>query len=201
MKEHNDYILELPGFVPESFCKHLITTFENTPNPTPGTVMRGGKHLVIPNTKKTLEHCICCISNFEKEYLTCKNFIKNAISLYLYTLKQEYDYNQELHVFETVFNWELSDKMYPTIQKISNGTKNKWHFDGGINTKAFVVAILYLNTLNSEEGGCTEFGHGRKIKPECGKIVIFPQIWTYPHRGCEVVSNDKYIVSCLVEVT
>lgn len=100
MKEHNDYILELPGFVPEYFCKQLITIFENTPNPRPGRVMHDGKALVRPNTKNTLKHCLCCNSDFEKEYLICKNFIMKAVSLYLYTLKKEYNYNQELHVFE-----------------------------------------------------------------------------------------------------
>ena len=201
MKEHNDYVLELPNFVPEQFCNHLITKFENTPTPRLGTVQYEGNSLYKPNTKNTLEHCLCCTPGFEEEYDTYMKFLKKAVELYLYTLKNEYEYDQEMHLFTRILSKRLSGKIEPVIQKIVNGVENKWHYDGGIPSTNFIVTILYLNTLKPEEGGCTEVGpNGRKIKPECGKIAILPASWTYPHRGCKVFDTDKYIVSCLVDI-
>jgi len=55
--------------------------------------------------------------------------------------------------------------------------------------------IWYLNTV--EKGGETEFliKENPKIKPEKGKLVIFPSNITYPHRGCCPESSDKYIIT------
>ena len=72
----------------------------------------------------------------------------------------------------------------------------KVHNDFTINEKGFRVLafIFYLNTV--EEGGETEFTiHNVKIRPEQGKLVIFPACWTYPHRGCMPISSSKYIIT------
>lgn len=200
MKEHNDYILELPNFVSKDFCNNLINKFENTPNPQPGLVsIPGGEVKFLPNIKSTLEHCLSCTPTMEEEFLEYKKILNNAVNLYLHTLKTEYNHDQEIHVFDPIFNYRFTKKLYPLIQKTINGVENKWHFDGGVGVNDLVGVILYLNTLKIEEGGCTEFGHnGRKIRPECGKVLIFPASWTYPHRGCKVIDTNKYIVSCAV---
>ena len=54
--------------------------------------------------------------------------------------------------------------------------------------------MIYLNDV--EDGGATNFSHyGMKIKPEIGKILIWPAEWTHAHSG-EVVKNGvKYIIT------
>ena len=54
-----------------------------------------------------------------------------------------------------------------------------------------ITYLFYLNTI--EEGGETEFIDGTKIKPETGKLLIFPATWTYEHRGNVPISSNKYI--------
>jgi Rps23 Pro-64 3,4-dihydroxylase Tpa1-like proline 4-hydroxylase len=63
------------------------------------------------------------------------------------------------------------------------------------NKKYRVITYLwYLNTV--EEGGETEFWGGtHKIKPEAGKLLLFPASWTFPHRGKMPLSSDKYIIT------
>ena len=57
-----------------------------------------------------------------------------------------------------------------------------------------ITFLWYLNTV--EEGGETEFFNGRiSIKPEKGKLLLFPSTWTYIHRGNMPISNDKYILT------
>ena len=53
--------------------------------------------------------------------------------------------------------------------------------------------LWYLNTVI--EGGETVFWDSYKIKPEAGKIVLFPACWTFPHTGKMPISNDKYIIT------
>ena len=53
--------------------------------------------------------------------------------------------------------------------------------------------IYYLNDV--EEGGETQFWDNYKIKPQKGKLVLFPASWTYPHTGLMPISHDKYIIT------
>ena len=59
--------------------------------------------------------------------------------------------------------------------------------------------IWYLNDII--EGGDTEFSSGLKIKPETGKIVIFPALWPWVHRGNPPKSENKYICTGWVRST
>jgi hypothetical protein len=56
-----------------------------------------------------------------------------------------------------------------------------------------ITFIWYLNDV--DEGGETEFWTTYKVKPEAGKLVLFPATWTFPHRGMIPISNDKYIIT------
>lgn len=60
------------------------------------------------------------------------------------------------------------------------------------NQSRFLSFIWYLNDV--EIGGETEFLNG-KVTPSTGKIVLFPATWTYLHKGCMPISNDKYIIT------
>jgi prolyl 4-hydroxylase len=69
------------------------------------------------------------------------------------------------------------------------------HFDA-INyvSNRYLVMMWYLNDV--EVGGETEFPHlNLTIKPEAGRLLIFPPYWMYQHQGLPPVSGDKYILS------
>ena len=198
MREHKDLILELPKFVPESLCKKMIEIFESAPNRETGVIVYMDKKSVIPEMKNSIDCCPCptCIPEAEHEYLEVRKFIEHAIDLYKLQLKNEYEYKQKLHTFEGVLNKDMYFKE-PSIQKQPRGGKYAWHFDETFNPTDgphFIMAMIYLNTLEPDEGGCTEFGNGRKVRPECGKVVIWPATWGYPHCGNEVKCESKYTI-------
>jgi hypothetical protein len=57
-----------------------------------------------------------------------------------------------------------------------------------------ITFLWYLNDI--EEGGTTEFLGGEfEIKPEKGKLILFPACWTFPHTGNVPISHDKYIIT------
>lgn len=81
------------------------------------------------------------------------------------------------------------------IQKYEkNKGKYLWHDDSASEKTMhrWITFIWYLNDV--EEGGETSFLHG-KIKPTAGKLLMFPAEWTYLHRGCMPISDDKYIIT------
>jgi hypothetical protein len=84
------------------------------------------------------------------------------------------------------------------LQKnIKNKGFFKWHIDynkAATSSYRILAPIFYLNDV--EEGGFTEFAYqDLKVKPETGKLIIFPCTWQYLHRGIIPRSNDKYIIT------
>ena len=58
-----------------------------------------------------------------------------------------------------------------------------------------MVAIWYLNDVIGP-GGETEFLHQNvKIKPEAGKLILFPPFWTHEHRVVTLKKDIKYIAT------
>jgi hypothetical protein len=76
-----------------------------------------------------------------------------------------------------------------------------WHVDVGDRPSAsrYLVMFTYLNDV--EEGGETEFEIDCLVKPKCGRMVVFPPMWMYPHKGRKPISNDKYILSTYLHYT
>lgn len=62
------------------------------------------------------------------------------------------------------------------------------------NHSRSLTYLWYLNDV--DEGGETEFfGGSHHIKPETGKLLLFPSVWCFPHRGNMPISSCKYIVT------
>ena len=56
--------------------------------------------------------------------------------------------------------------------------------------------MTYLNDVNEEDGGCTNFSHfNLKIKPKKGKTLIWPAEWTHAHSGEVLNQGKKYIIT------
>jgi hypothetical protein len=59
-------------------------------------------------------------------------------------------------------------------------------------SKRFLSFLFYLNDV--DEGGQTVFDFGHVV-PKCGRLIMFPPLWMYPHKGEIPLSNQKYIMS------
>jgi hypothetical protein len=203
MKEHNDLILELPDFVPESFCKHLIYKFERDEDKRDGIIIQGDNVIIDKKLKNSVELELRS-SKWRLEDTKICEYVKSASELYTSVLTNEYSYDQPMHTFapllSVVKKFGVHDLGY-AIQKQKKGAQYKWHFDqeSGI-LDSYLFGILYLNTLSEDEGGCTEFINGRKIRPECGKMLLSPANWTYAHCGNEVKSDSKYILTFMIYI-
>lgn len=97
------------------------------------------------------------------------------------------------------FKGPFKDMGY-AIQRTLPGEHYHWHIDGGSHefSQRQLVAVWYLNDVQGP-GGETEFlFQDIKIKPEQGKLVLFPPFWTHEHRGATLKKGVKYIATTWV---
>ena len=69
---------------------------------------------------------------------------------------------------------------------------NDYHIDP-IKGARVLTYIFYLNDVKS--GGETEFIDGTRIKPQTGKLILFPAVWPFSHRAKKVKNRNKYILT------
>lgn len=198
------FILEINDFLPKDFCQYIIKNFESDKNKEKGIMKYYVDGKFLTRSKYNTEINLAKHENWKDINRLLQEFIGEACKQYIKNLKNEFDYDQEHHMFDKelcLFSENESiilDNII--IQKIKRGDKYIWHHDGALDRPTFIQVILYLNTLNEDEGGCTEFIDGKKVRPEAGKVLIYPASWVFPHRGNTVEADHKYICTCITYV-
>ena len=105
-------------------------------------------------------------------------------------------YKEECNITENMFPEKFGYEEYRMKKYFSNGKDEfRNHVDVGNYNSArrFLVFFLYLN---EPQGGETEFPqYDIKIKPQTGRMCMFPPLWTHLHSGNKVIGNvPKYII-------
>jgi hypothetical protein len=174
------FIKEYHNALSSEFCKTLIEKFENDDRKTPGMTSSGYQ----PHIKSSTDLLI----SGKPEY-------KEEDAVFLTSLQRhliEYVEGKYLHNNNNLNN--INDSGY-NIQRTTPGEQFIWHNDYGVNPNnnqiRMVTYLWYLNDV--EEGGETEFLSGPKIKPETGKLLLFPATWDQIHKGNPPLNTTKYI--------
>lgn len=97
------------------------------------------------------------------------------------------------------FKGPFKDMGY-AIQRTMPDEHYHWHIDGGSHdfSQRQLVALWYLNDVPGP-GGETEFlFQDIRIRPEAGKLILFPPFWTHEHRGVTLKKGVKYIATTWV---
>jgi Rps23 Pro-64 3,4-dihydroxylase Tpa1-like proline 4-hydroxylase len=186
MNKKDIFIWEKKNCLSLEFCNNCIKKFEDDKGGKfPGEVYRG----VDLNIKRSTDLKLISsenTKNWEYEDTVFFNSLNSSLTEYLKHLSNEltYDFN--------FMNSTTFDTGYQ-IQRTFPGDFYIWHHDFLINTDDYRILtyIWYLNDIH--DGGHTEFFNGVKIKPEVGKLIIFPSTWNYLHRGCPPKRETKYI--------
>lgn len=197
----SSFIAEFNNAVDATLCENLIIKLLSEPSGlfAPGTTGMG----VTPHIKKSSDVKLSNPEVLSKVKIKEYDFLKNAETHLTARLTScIYEYIHTYRALE-IPNIELTGIQ---IQRyFQNEGFYKPHMDSAawlhnVDTydKARVLAvILYLNTV--EDGGETFFEYQDiSIKPEQGKVVIFPTDWTYIHGGKVPYSSDKWISSSFV---
>lgn len=175
-----EYVREYVDLVPYTFCNHIINTFE---------VEDEKLEVDREHRPKWQEFNISQRYNTDQQWGEIQNQIQkyfiDAVKLYMDDLQCGYDFPAK-YCFEEY-----------RIKKYRMHTDDQFmdHVDvqDYQSARRFLVVMLYLNSV--ETGGETHFPLlDKTIKPETGKILVFPSTWQWRHAGRPVISNNKYIL-------
>jgi Rps23 Pro-64 3,4-dihydroxylase Tpa1-like proline 4-hydroxylase len=187
-----EFVYEIPNNLSDEMCEKMIEKFEKDDRTKPGVV--GDDRQVRP-VKTSLDICLSHYDDWKE------------IDTYLHEQLVEGIKKYREHLTERVGNAltfmgsGCHDSGYQ-IQKSVPGNFYSWHDDSLMSDKGtrFITFLWYLTSHDPiAEGGGTAIhqaaGDGGKIiKPERGKLLLFPATWTYIHMGLPLVYGDpKYI--------
>tara|TARA_R100000152_G_C6756591_1_gene180369 strand:+ start:750 stop:1319 length:570 start_codon:yes stop_codon:yes gene_type:complete len=177
--EIRDYIYFEHHSLDSELCNHLIEKFEKDDHKANG-LCRGGEYH--PEIKRSVDLNISNTNKEEwtKECDTLQNILTPALSRYA-------DLTRSLIFHHYIMNMDPRHNGFQ-IQRTAPDQGYAWHNDSCQHR--LLTWIWYLNNV---EEGYTEFYDGLKVKPETGKLMIFPATWQYPHRGVPPKTGLKYI--------
>jgi hypothetical protein len=140
-------------------------------------------------------------NNESNKFYKITKFLENELAKNLkeYSNKFEFTINQNenIHVDDFGLISGATNKGFNVIKYNKEKGKYIYHNDFICDyekKKYRVITYLwYLNTV--EEGGETEFWGTHIVKPEEGKLILFPACWPFPHRDKMPLSHDKYIIT------
>jgi hypothetical protein len=178
-----EFIYEIENAIPKEICEQMIKRFQEDDRKGPSQTVGGINRDI---RKSTVLHFSGLNEWKDIDDIVFK-IVAKALKEY-----QEYisNYSSDNVPFE-----DIQDEGY-FIQEFRTGEFYKWHVDsnGKRNIHRNYTLLMYLNTLEEDQGGCTEFWCGKKVRPTQGKVLIFPSCWTYIHRGAPVKNSGvKYV--------
>jgi len=192
------FIFIKPNSICHDLCDEIISKFEDEPSKHTGSTM-GGIQIHI---KDTMDFIIP--PNCEEWYKINKCLLKvltQNIDEYLDNLSNCENYKNTVQLSKN--NFLPIDKNnvifynFMVQRYLKNEGRYVYHNDFNIDVKKneyrIITYLFYLNDV--EEGGETVFWNDHKIKPEKGKLILFPASWTFPHCGKMPISSNKYIIT------
>ena len=180
----NDFVYIKENELDKDFCQHIIDKFEKDDRKSQGIVGGGLR----PDIKKSTDLSMTHYSGWEEEdKIFYKSLNKNIIN---YEKTRGAMYRK--FILEESATTHVEDSGYQ-IQRTKPKEYYVWHHDQASFRSRRLTYIWYLNDV--KDGGYTQFNTGLKIHPEAGKMMIFPALWPWMHRGYPPKTETKYIVT------
>ena len=188
---HKDFIAQYTDVYPEEYCQHLINEFER--------LVAGGAGSDRQKSEGALKH--------RKDDMQVGLNVGihntqpfnggNTVDVFFSGLQKCYD------EYTNQYSALKEGRVKATIMKMQRtppgGGYHVWHGEQGPGNDAnrVLVYMLYLNTLQPEEAGETEFLYQQtRLRPQENTMILWPAAYTHAHRGNVVHGhNSKYIVT------
>lgn len=183
IKPHT-FIFEKRQALPDFLCRDMIQRFEKHQDEQYAGRIGQTVHLD-DSIKKSTD----LVVSGKEHWKDVDNNLFRSLGMALKEFREAFPY----------FKGPFKDMGY-AIQRTYPGEYYHWHIDGGSHefSQRQLVAVWYLNDVPGP-GGETEFLYQDvKVKPEEGKLVLFPPFWTHEHRGVTLQAGVKYIATTWV---
>lgn len=174
------------------FCNLIIDKFESSKEEhSDGKIYSG----VNKDIKRSTDLFITTIDEWKTEQSILHNTLISCFEKYSHHITK-YFYSKKIdQVFDFLIPSE-TPQFFSTGHQVQRTKPNEfytWHNDALCFQQYYrtFTYIFYLNDI--KVGGETQFITGERIRPEQGKLLIFPATPTYMHRGVSPSSGVKYI--------
>ena len=184
-----EFIYECDDVFPVDFCNRVIDKFEKSDLKFSGRTGSG-----ISTFKKSIDVRIYDEPEWVEEEKYFNVMIRKSMKKYeTFLLKMDVDDEVKEQMSQALKNTHIHP---PQIQRTEPGQYYHWHNDQESDSPPNLFTyIIYLNDVEKDSGGTTEFSCGKIIQPNVGKIIFFPSTWTYYHRGKTLEKGIKYIAT------
>ncbi len=179
------FIYEIKNALPGELCCDMIRRFEaNTEQQYAGRI--GQNQTEENSVKKTTDLRI----SGRADWKDVDQALMQSLAKYFNEIGQAFPFFAANSFKDIGYN----------MQRYQPGEYYHWHVDGGPGefSQRQLVAIWYLNDV-AGPGGETEFPLQEvSVKPEEGKLILFPPFWTHVHRAATMEKGVKYIATTWV---
>lgn len=187
-----DFVYLKKRSLDKNFCNKIIDKFndECSNNRTYQGITSSGLNKQIKDTTDFMINK----DTTDQDWARIRKTLENELLFTLKTYTEIENSKYEVHDYKAIPN-EMSFATFQIQRYKKNEGKFKYHNDEIIydTYHRILTYIWYLNDVY--EGGETEICLSNKVKPEKGKLLIFPASWLFPHSGNMPISNDKYIIT------
>ena len=180
----NTFIYEIEGALPADICNEMIRRFEEKTDQ-----QYLGRIGQLQQQDQSIKKSTDLVVSGKPDWKDVDQYLFRSLGFAMRVLKEKFPY----------FGGPFKDNGY-AIQRTNPGEYYHWHIDGGSHefSQRQMVAVWYLNDVEGP-GGKTEFSYQDvQIKPEQGKLLLFPPFWTHEHRGETLEKGIKYIATTWV---
>lgn len=188
---YNDFIGIYDDVYPEGYCEHLINVFNELRNTGVGQNRMESEG---------------ALEKHKNDYQISLNVYKDSIQYFnqespvnIFFQGLQKCYNDYSNKFSSIQNGET--RAYIMKMQCTNpgGGYHIWHGEqgSGASSNRVLVYMLYLNTLEYNEAGETEFLYQQlRFKPQKNQMLLWPASYTHAHRGNTVFGkNSKYVIT------
>jgi hypothetical protein len=178
------FIFERADALPAAFCDEVVRRFEAQPEHQHAGVI-GQTGAREQSVKRTTDLVVSDKSGWED----VDQMFFRCMAAALKEFRETFPY----------FKGPFKDLGYQ-VQRYRPGEYYHWHIDGGSHqfSQRQLVALWYLNDVPGP-GGETQFLYQDiSVRPERGKLILFPPFWTHEHRAVELNQGVKYIATTWV---
>jgi hypothetical protein len=183
VKEHS-FIFEKQRALPIDVCNEMVRRFEEYADE-----QYAGRIGQLVQQDRDIKRSTDLVVSGKSHWKDIDRALFRSLGLAMQELRETFPY----------FKGPFKDVGY-AIQRTDPGGFYHWHIDGGSHefSQRQLVAVWYLNDVPGP-GGETEFSfQGVRVRPEAGKLLLFPPFWTHEHRGVTLQAGVKYIATTWV---